>query len=418
MDKNSEIMESQFVNYTKLKKECNVEYKGFHLNNILSLKMWDFANDEKNHPSFLSSFIKCVSFTHLIKIDKQFVLYTDEPRKDHNRTFHDIAEKVRDKYYIIDESNGHKINWVFNLKNIIRGLKIVFENVKSISWQKKICLAAELCKVLNSIDNLLVIKNIPKINKFVVYSSVHQYQNLLGQYFRARGSNVIGLTHGSQFVYKHNIPIDCVNYENLIFDCIVWGNMTKKEYVNYGLSPNSIFVGGYPKKLQIGDINLNNPLKKCLVLLCRSKFELSNQKLLNKIQPLSAQYKFDIKLHPSCDILNYANFSKNGMNVLSNTVMLTDCMDSAKYDFAIAVNTTSYYEIMIAGIPCLRYEDSNSYDLTPGLDFDSFSTTSEFCKAMLKLKELVSSGEYDIIRKKTLMECIGLGIDNYRDILL
>lgn len=402
-----------FTNYKYLKSQFAFKYKGFEIDRILAISIWYWSNSSSFFLCQLPFFFKKVDYGFLEAIESDYVLYSDEPRKDHNSTFNQIANKVKGKYVIINKSTGLKYLYLLSIRNIIKSFILVFSHIKKLNLGQKICVAGYLCMYINTIDELLRLKiKVPK--KLVLFSAVHEKQNLLSQFYKMKGTQIIGLTHGTQFIYKNNIPIDCINYENLDVECLVWSQMTKDEYIKYGIDKEKVFVAGYPKNYQLKPLSINR-LKKCLVLLCRKAFDDSNMRLLNLLSSYVGQYDFFLKLHPSCEYTKYKKISEQvGFEMIPHEVLLSECMDNEKYDFAIAVNTTSYYEILIAGIPCLRFEDGDVYDLMPGHPNDCISTKKDFEESLAWLN---NNEDYEQIRDGLLHYNLGLGIDCYYKLL-
>lgn len=48
------------------------------------------------------------------------------------------------------------------------------------------------------------------------------------------------------------------------------------------------------------------------------------------------------------------------MDIIADELTVNDCLNKEAFDFAIAVNTTAYYEAYMRGLPCLRYLDEFS----------------------------------------------------------
>ncbi|MCR4798923.1 MAG: hypothetical protein K5860_00265 [Bacteroidales bacterium] len=408
----------EYKRYKELKSQFDIEYKGIKLNRVLALSIWNWANCSslKSILKLTKNFILKYDFSFLVSCEKDRILYSDITRSDHATTFCDIAERVKDKYAIFNIKGGLKKCTAFSIKNMIYSVYVVFKSVKG-SYLKKFGYAGYVCMYMNTIDSLYKLK-ISSARSFVAYSVVHETENLLAQFYRSKGARIIGLTHGAQFIYKKGIPIDCVNYENLHADCLVWGQMTKDEYIGYGISEDSLFVAGYPKNVTVKELPLDVTLKRCLVLLCRKQYNESNLSLLQMLSSFNTQYQFYIKLHPSCDSIYYSQVcNKYGYNLISKDVLLVDCMDNRKYDFAIAVNTSSYYEILTAGIPCFRYDDG-AYDLQSGDEHDKISDKESFSNAVAWLEKVLEDKTYDIIRRDLLDYNLGIGIDKYREYLI
>ena len=102
------------------------------------------------------------------------------------------------------------------------------------------------------------------------------------------------------------------------------------------------------------------------------------------------------------------------MNIVAKGKTINDCLNKQEYDFAIAVNTTAYYEAWMRGLPCLRFADG-SFDLMSGLD-DVFSSQKEFDKCM----SYVMDTDIEKLQShvdEMLRYVMGIGIDKYKEIL-
>ncbi len=413
------IDNTNFIKYKALKKKIDIDYRGIRLNRVLAIPCWTWANNFKFNKSILKCFLKRYDFQFLsLCVSDNIIYYDITGRKDHEKTFLNIASKVADQYCVINNSSGLKHIKCLSIINIIKSIVWIFGRLKTEDFKKKISIAGGVCMIMNSIDGLYNIQ-MPSIKRYVAYSIIHETQNLLGQFFRIKRARVIGLTHGAQIIYNKNIPLDCLNYENLNSECLVWSQMTKDEYVSYGIPKESLYIAGYPKSVKVLKVNKNNPQKTCLIMLCRKTYDNSNLKLLDLLQNYSMKFEFFVKLHPSCNYEYYKKEClKRHLKIISNEVSLTDCMDNKKYDFAIAINTSSYYEIQAAGIPCLRYDDGDTYDLPKGDENDRVSNRKEFEDAIKWIRDNILSGNMDNIIAKNLSFNLGVGIDRYREYLL
>ena len=72
------------------------------------------------------------------------------------------------------------------------------------------------------------------------------------------------------------------------------------------------------------------------------------------------------------------------MDIVSEELTINDCLNKEAFDFAIAVNTTAYYEAYMRGLPCLRYLDE-FFSLSKGCN-DIFQTKEEFSSLMERIK--------------------------------
>lgn len=94
---------------------------------------------------------------------------------------------------------------------------------------------------------------------------------------------------------------------------------------------------------------------------------------------------------------------------------INDCLNPEAFDWAIAVNTTAYYESLMKGVPCFRFED-DIYQLPYGYE-DKFETVGQLSFMIDTLK----SKDIDIYQKEIdamLEYTMGIGINNYKEIIL
>ena len=416
-------MNETYDRYKKLKKCFSIKYRGIDISQVMAVYLWEWSEvglirgvEEKESEQSLD-----LSF--LEGIDKKKVIYYDIDRKDHQTTFHNICSYLDDDYKIIDIAYNIKYNQHHSIINKWLSKLFVWRATKHYKFTKseKELIGHRVCLILNSIDELYAMKNkLRHISHFVSYSAIHPWNSLLCQFFKhTKTTKVFGLSHAVHFVYTQNIPIHCLNYENLNVDySLTWGQYTKDEYLKYGVKVKDILVAGYPKKIDVQQPKRTNELKSCLVLLSNADYDESNRKLLELLSQYRGMYAFYLKLHPSNDFESYKALAETEqMFIIDKNIQLTECFDKEKYDFAIAVNTTSYYEIMAAGIPCLRYKDGDAFQMTYGNENDEFNTAEEYVNTMIWLKEQIENQSYDEVRDNILHYVLGLGENNYRRVL-
>ena len=87
------------------------------------------------------------------------------------------------------------------------------------------------------------------------------------------------------------------------------------------------------------------------------------------------------------------------------------CVDGSSFDWAIAVNTSAYYEALMRGVPCLRFFDG-SFKMMPGFD-DCFRDENAFVALMSSIQSGLKDGRYQRNVNDTLRYVVGLGIDRY-----
>ena len=221
------------------------------------------------------------------------------------------------------------------------------------------------------------------------------------------------MQEGIYFIFKKNPPVDLIQYENFETDNLMcWGKFSVDEFISYGISPSRLSIAGYPKKVEIKLIKQNNSFKRCMILVARDSFRNTNMALLNILSNYSDEYEFYIKLHPSCDYSFYSNYSdSHNMIIVPKETTVNECLINSVYDFAVAVNTTAYYEALMRGLPCLRFYDG-TFDLMAGCN-DLFGTDEEFVKQINLIRKLPLS-DYQKEVDEILEYAMGVGIDNYK----
>lgn len=415
-------MDEIYDKYKKLKKSLSLRYRGIDISQVLALYLWGWSGAENVDGVDEKEAEQALDFSFLRGIDKKKIIYYDIDRKDHQETFHNICSYLGDDYKVIDIAFNIKYRPHRSITNKCLSKLFVWIATRHYKFRRKDKkqLSNRVCFVLNSIDELYAMeKELQQISHFVSYSAIHPWNSLLCQFFRCKKVKIFGLSHAVHAIFTQNIPIHCLNYENLDVDySLTWGQYTKDEYIKFGVKAKEIFVAGYPKKMDVQQAKRTNELKVCLVLLSNIDYNESNIRLLSLISQYTKTYTFYLKLHPSNDFESYkALAEREQMFIIDKEVKLTECFDKEKYDFAIAVNTTSYYEIMAAGIPCLRYNDGDVFQMTYGNDNDKFNTAAEYNNVMIWLREKIDNQSYDEVKNSVLHYAMGLGENNYKKLL-
>lgn len=410
-----------FSRYKKLKGSLSIKYRGIDISQVLAIYLWIWSEAKAVDGVEEGETEQAIDFSFLQDVSKSKIIYFDIDRKDHQATFHDICSCLNDDYQVIDIA--FNIKYKQHKSRVNKWLSRLFVRMAArhyrFTQREKTLLSYRVCFVLNSIDELYAMKNqLRHITHFVSYSAIHPWNSLLCQFFKFQHTKVFGLSHAVHYVYTQNVPIHCLNYDNLDVDySLTWGQYTKDEYLSFGVKAKDILVAGYPKKIEVQQAKSVNEFKTCLVLLSNPDYDESNKRLLAMLSEQPDSFTFCLKLHPSCDYDEYAQMAcKKDMSIISKDVQLTECFDKERYDFAIAVNTTSYYEVMAAGIPCLRYKDSEAYQMTYGAAEDVFDSGEAFARALEWLRNGIASTYSDVARQ-TLHYAMGIGENRYGEIL-
>ena len=410
-----------FGKYKLLKSQFDLIYKGISLNRVLAMDIWYIVNKQykfswKHYFLFLFALdVRKINFDSTTqKVLSTFGRYGG--RKDHFELYNAVIKKIGNSV-----SFNNTLEWptlfAFHPILVIRLFFQGYKKLKPSSLTMKercqlIIMALHYCNTLIELDKMSFVG----VQKYLCQCSVLGLENLLTQFFKLRNIPTYSLQEGIYFVFKKNPPLDSIQYENFETDNLLcWGQFSVDEDASYGIPTQRLRVAGYPKKVKLYPMKEVNPYKKCMVLLARDSFRDTNSQLLNILLKYSDDYDFCIKLHPSCDFEFYSSFaSQHGMTIIPKDKTINDCLDNKLFDFAIAVNTTAYYEALMRGLPCLRFCD-DTFDLMAGCK-DVFGKDEMFCEIMETLRMQPLSAYQEEVNH-VLKYAIGIGIDNYKKII-
>ena len=247
---------------------------------------------------------------------------------------------------------------------------------------------------------------------------VDQLENLITQYMKMHGVPTYSLCEGMYIVDKLNYTIDSVNYMNFETDnLLVWGQSVIDAFELEGIPRKRMRLAGYPHSTIAKPITANCEFRNCLVLLARRDFHETDMNLLRILSKDVRDCRYCLKLHPNLNRKEIEDFAcAHNMVVVPENKLVSECLSEGEYDWAIAVNTTAYYEALIKGLPCFRFCDGK-FVLGPGLK-DDFSTIDELLALQGDISERIRAGRYQEEVMHMLRYAIGYGINNYREILL
>lgn len=414
-------MNNKFEKYKQLKDQLNIQYKGIDLSRVMAVELWALMYERKYFPLKRIIYFFVSLNLRRLKTDKPILstlgIYY---RKDYFELYQNIIKKLEGQV-TINELRTYNRTIRIHPRLILRYTKDILARLNNTDFSliQKLLLAARFVHYINIVEDMQNV-NFGNVSRYLAFSGIHPLENLFTQYLSNKNIKTYSLQHGISFLLKKDISIDALCYENFQSDVLLcWGQYTVDEYSRFGISKTKLTIAGYPKSIDCASIRKCNKYENCLVLLTRATYESSNKKLLDICQELASKNNiiFSLKLHPSLDIIRYKEYIANAtqMVILDENKTLMSYLDNAKFDFAIAVNTSSYYEAQIRGIPCLRYNDG-SFDQMYGMN-DEFDSAEQFLNILNKLKEK-SSESLEIEMKSLLEYAVGLGQDNYKELLL
>lgn len=407
----------EYRKYKDLKEKCEFVYKGIYLNLAAATTIWGLANNKDS--------LKLRSLARAFRVFvipknrynfKIFALYGRYYRKDYFEEFNNVVGKLEGVHscHIIK----CKTKFVFSITNTLLVAKFFLFNkkIKDIPLIYRLIFISEIIEYCNFIDYYEK-KNVEEIEKFVSMCSSQDYGNILSQFYHNKGVKTFSLLEGAGYIQRPCKTLDCLSYENFYSDkLLVWSNLTFQEYKNWGVPVGKMIIAGCAKDLKRAEMKSNNKYFKCILLLARESYRKSNMALLEILVNCKFSFDISLKLHPGSDFSFYKEYADNhNMKLIPEQKTINESINNEIYDFAIAVNTTAYYDVLVKGVPCFRYVD-NTFQLVGGYD-DKFSSIAEF-EGKLKCVSELEIKEYQTIVNEILKNDMGIGVDNYREIIL
>lgn len=412
---------NDFEKYQLAKSQFEICYKGYAINKILALTIWQLANG--NLSLKLKHFAKALLAYRLndIIFDKNnhkiLSTFGTYKRKDHQDTYNHVLRMLGPSVAHNELVNANRCFYV-SIKTIVfvilRALPLVVR-MRGIKASNKLYLLLDTIFWCNTI-NILYKRDFSGVQKYLCFCDVLDLENLLTQHFKKMGIPTYSLTHGTHHIIRITPEPGMLGYENLETEhLLMWGQYSIDEYANWGISTNRLYLAGYPKANKQVKVRPSNGRKRCVVLLSQHYFCDLNMRLLGLLSDYSDLYDFTLKPHPAA-VEYYKDYATNhNMSIIDSNEVIDKCLDQERFDWCIAVNTGAYYEALMKGLRCLRYSDG-SFDEQPGCN-DIFGNREQF---EIKINELfdmpveVCQREID----NALRYAYGVGINNYYDIII
>lgn len=417
----SAINYNTYHKYVNLKNKLRYDYKGINLAVVCAIDFIEiFIDDRKITLRKLAEIL--FKRLKLRQIKKTFCNYdylftSDVPRrKDHEQLIQNIQNDIPNssytklEYYFIPYFNP--IRFYKFLKHLRKE-----EEIRNIFFLQQFYLAAKFTFYARLIDKLEYTFNKMDLDgkRYIPLNSSAYTESALTMYFNNKKVNTFHIFHGFFGNYKQKIANDVVNGDNITAHNILAMSEKQKEDLvrDFLLDKNRISITGHPKYKGL-PTKPKLTFKKCLVLNGISTYDESFLSLLPILEEISEEtgIEFSIKPHPLSKISKRYDFSKSKINIIDKTIGIKDLLSSAKFDFAITHNTSSYYECLYHGLIAFRWDIETNMQFT-GLD-DKFASKKELLAKIEAFK--IYSDNADVLYnniKKILEYNIGIGINNY-----
>lgn len=411
-----------FEGYVCLKNDYSHTSRGIQLNQVLSLQLLQLSfklitpdkATRKTAARLLNKTLNVSPFVNAFEKSKVVSSYINQ-RKDY--------QELADSYFAKckEHTAVHLPSLVYKRKvsyvNIIKAFSFVFLKKHSGSANEKFYLACYLVYYLNLLDTLTeAFKNTDlRGKKYAPFNSSFDLETLFTLFFKHKGADTYHTSHGLSYVnFKGDTNIDGVNGENITAaNLLVWGETSRTDLINnYNHDPGAITVAGnpkYPAKL----MSVKQTFKKGIVFLGGPVYDKDNAELITLTGRIATRnnIEFSVKAHPFSNLKHFSSIAlASDVALLPNDKTITETLRSGDYDFAIAYNTTSYYEAMYYNMVCFRYAVNESGDYK-GLD-DKFYDQESFDKQLDRYKNIKSSVLNESVQQ-VLVDNLGMGINKY-----
>lgn len=414
-----------FDGYLSLKKEYNFTRHGVRFDQVLAVQLIQVAyrlvnTDKAKLKETKKLLYKTLDVSPLLTAFTSHNLISTyiHDRKDYRELMDGYFAKYPDYGQVFLPALVYQTKLSF--KNIISVFSFIFLRPHSGSMRQKFYIACYFVHYLNILDSLReAFKNTSLSGKkYVPFNSSFDIETLLVQFFKTKGAKTYHVSHGLSYVkYDNQTGFDAVNGENITAENIlVWGETSKKDLVNnYQWNAGTITIAGNPK-YPYRPINVSVDFKKCIVFLGGAIYDNDNAKLVALVGELAKTHdiQFTIKAHPYSSMAMLASAaSACGIKMLPHETSIAETLGNGGYDFAIAYNTTVYYEAMYYNMVCFRYavNENGAFD---GLD-DKFYDEPSFNNHLANYRELNTNLLSNKV-EKILINNLGMGINKYQHI--
>ncbi len=398
----------------------DIRYRGFQIKYVICMPLLQMVVKKIVGFGFIALFFRAFDIKKQLKqleLNQRALLFSMGEygvRKDY-REILDFVRASTTESSLFDFSKAN-LKWSFSIRRILWSLRTAF-CIKKMTIKESLYIAAHICFYASVMDDLKRIDLSPK--KYCAFSSVHPLEAIFVEYFKQRNIPTYSLQHGIYYIFKNTFIADSLAYKNFNADYhLCWGQYSKDEFVAYGIDSSKLVIAGYPRKIETVVKSVWDR-KKCVVLLSRVIYHKENINLLVLLSQLANEkgVKFSLKLHPSLDFELYAELArKHGFDIVDKSVTMTELFKNNDYGWAISVNTSTYYEAYMSGLPTLRYTPVGAFDDPTSVYDNDFCTYEQLCKSYHEIPfdtMAIYLNEADDI----LCHIVGMGENSYGEIL-
>jgi hypothetical protein len=249
-------------------------------------------------------------------------------------------------------------------------------------------LSLEVIQIKSKIKWLNQLSSRINISAFIAFNSSVLEDSIVCSFLNSLKVKTYSLQHGFYVNYQQKIPMDIINYENIVAEKLLcWGNTSFKNLTSYGIDAERLEVVGNPVYSFDDGYKLIPPkFHRCIVLLGRDIHHVSNLELVKLLSELDLEYNIDftIRLHPSLKLKGLDVDYLKWLPISNSENLLKDDLVSGRFDFAISNNTTAYFDAIASGLVCFRFTKDEIENL--GVSGFEFNCKNEFIGLINSLK--------------------------------
>lgn len=403
-----------------LRGRFKFDFHGIELSRVMSFELYSLAKCDYGG-GWLDAFRAYDLFRLKFARERNVILSTigGQKRKDHIAIYDNVLAKLGQGFCSRNDLADVSVKYVFRISVLLFALPrilIAMRLCQGVPWGQRIRFAFRCCLYCNSILELEKV-DLNGVAGYLCMYNATMLENLITQYMKGKSIPTFSLCEGMYMVDDKNPSLDVINYANIETDhLLVWGQCVKDAFEKYGIDAKRMEVCGYPKDVVQIPVTGKGEFKRCLVLLARPASEKANQGLLKILAQQAKGIRYVMKPHPVSDREKLmSSLDRDRFSLVPQGMAVEECLRSREYDFAICVDSTTYYEALLMGVPCFQYDDG-SYILRPDCG-ESFTSAETFDQALMNVGERIRSGEYQRDVDRVLRNCLGFGIDRYASVI-
>jgi hypothetical protein len=374
--------------------------------------------------NFILLFLKVYSYDFHCVFNKVlfFASHTNAMRKDHISKIYKLASVIPNSTYLIGKQTNKVLD--FNSFLNIRYMPYWWKSIEilDLPFQKKISLLFLVFNNFKWVNELEQNRNIIKtINSLIVLFDTNTFDNILVQYCKCLGVPTATLQHG-HFQGKDLSGLD--ERAGFAYDCCLsdrffaWGDYSKAEALQSGLSENKIICVGCPTYIGLEDLE-HQEIKGVFGVVLDGGGEaanINNKKLIDIANHISKNYnlKYILKNHPGSGTNAYKNYVDDRFLIKVCDRFETVYNFAKQISFALAMGSSVYAELLYMNTTTFRFVPDGSIDLYKRLHQGTFCDEV----GLVRLLDEMKTNKEDILKvcseNKAFLFAPGNIAENYR----